>query len=363
MTSALEAVQDTVETWNDFRTPSPTGAIAGIVVDAATGGPIMDANVSAAGIHAASDYDGRFTIEGVVAGTQRVTVHRDLGDYRPAAASVEVAEGDEAYARIALEAASPVEVTFDVALPEDTPTDAQIRLVGSVFQAGARPGVSPNMPIMGTDLLLPKLDRVAGNHATGTLELHRGTYVQYFYSIGSSGNGQEFEDDGQSVFRSFVVGSSPQVRHDRVATWRAWEASVRVTLRLTVPSNTTPGVPVAFNAGPSQWMTQTGPNEWTFFLHRFSGQEAQYRYILGDSFLGVDGTEGLSEGGLRTVVFPETDTVLHQQVERWLWSPPAAAAAPGEPIDVTFRVTVPRRPRMPPSGWWAMASDSRRALS
>ena len=259
VTPDLTDLHDTVETWNDLRMPAPTGTITGVVLDAATGAPLMDTNVSVGGIHTASDYDGGFRVERIVAGHQRVTAHRNLGDYQPASASVELLEGGVASVRIEMEAAPPVTVTFNVALPEDTPEEAEVRLVGSVFQAGARPGVTPNMPIMGTDLHLPTLQRVGDDRAVVTLELHQGTYVQYSYSIGSSSRGREFDDDGRSVYRSFVVDASSQTRNDLVATWRLSEPSVRVTLEVTVPSNTTLGAPVALNAGPSHWMTQTGP--------------------------------------------------------------------------------------------------------
>ena len=107
----LEEVNDTVETWNDLRMPAATGTITGTIVDSATGFPLMDTNVSVGGIHTASDYDGRFKLQGAAAGTQRITVFRNLGDYKPASATVELPEGGVADVRIAMEAAQPVQVT------------------------------------------------------------------------------------------------------------------------------------------------------------------------------------------------------------------------------------------------------------
>ena len=341
VTRDLTEVQDTVETWNDLRVAAPTGTIAGIVVDAVTGTPLMDTNVSVGGIHTASDYDGRFRVADVAAGPQRVTVHRNVGDYQPAAAVAQVVEGQTAEAQIAMQPAQPVRVTFDVILPDDMPADAEVRLVGSVFQAGARPGVTPNMPIMGTDLLLPQLDKIAPDRARGILELHHGTYLQYYYSIGSSSRGREFDENGAHLFRSFVVDASGQTRTEQVITWRPSPPSVQLTLRVTVPPNTTPGVPVAFNAGPSHWMTQTGPYQWTFYLHGYPGQEDRYRYTLGDDSLGIDGTTGLEEEGFRRLTYPPEDAVIDQRLDKWRWSDAVLAAAADEPIDVTFRVTVP----------------------
>ena len=337
----LEEVNDVVETWNDLRAPASVGTITGMVVDIANGAPLMDANVSVGGIHTASDYDGRFRVEGIAAGTQRITVYRNLGDYKPAATVVELTEDGVADVTIKMHAAQPVQVTFDVALPEDTPEDAEIRLAGNVFLAGARPGVSPNMPVMGENLRIPTLERSTAGRASGSLELHEGTYLQYFYTVGSSSRGQEYDQDGRVVYRSFVVGPSSRARQDQVATWRpSDEHSVLVTLRVEVPVNTTPGALVAFNAGPSHWMTKTGPNEWTMLLYGFPGQVDQYRYVLGDDSLGMDGSDGLQDG-VRTLVYPEIDTLVEERVERWEWSQEVAAARSGEPSDVVFRVTVP----------------------
>ena len=335
----LEEVRDTVETWNDLRAPAATGAIAGVVTDSETGAPLMDANVSIGGIHIATDYAGRFKLEGVAAAEQRVTAYRNLGDYKPAAATVAVSEGSVAEVRIAMAAAKKVRVDLDVALPANTPPDARIRLVGSVFQTGARPSPQPNMPTMGGDLLLPDLERVGADRARGTLELHEGTYLQYFYTLGSSSRGQEFGSDGRFLYRSLAVGPSGGTRRDRVAAWRS--SHVMVTLRVAVPVNTPLGVPVAFNAGPSHWMTRTGASEWTMFLFGFPGQEERYRYILGDDGLCMDGSPGLRDDGLRTLVYPQSDAMIQERVERWRWLPAVEIAGPGELVDVAFRVTVP----------------------
>ena len=46
MTADLVRVEDTIATWADRRQPAATGAIEGIVVDLASGQPLLDTNVS-----------------------------------------------------------------------------------------------------------------------------------------------------------------------------------------------------------------------------------------------------------------------------------------------------------------------------
>ncbi len=64
MTADLVQVEDTIETWADRRQPAATGTIKGIVVDLASGQPLMDTNVSIGRLHTVTDYDGHFKVDG-----------------------------------------------------------------------------------------------------------------------------------------------------------------------------------------------------------------------------------------------------------------------------------------------------------
>jgi hypothetical protein len=333
VTSDLVEVEDTIETWADLKTAAPTGTIAGLIYDAETGAPLMDANVSIGGLHTATDYDGTFRLAGVVAGRQRVTVYRTLGDYRPAATEVEVRRGETASFELGLQPAAPVEVTFEASLPPDTPPWAQVRIAGSVYQLGARLGAFPNQP---SGVNLPVMERLDPHRARLTVELHSGTYVQYAYTLGDAWNGVEM-DEGGAVLRSFVVGEKPQVRHERVHAWRT-EGMVSVDLRVTVPPNTPPGVPVALDGA---WMNPVSENQWALRLYGYPGMGLDYRYLLGASSFGRDASPGLDPEGTRSLTFPEADTVIYDRVERWFGRQAVEAAEAGAPVEVMFRVSVP----------------------
>ena len=274
VTADLVQVEDTIETWADRRQPAATGTIEGIVVDLASGQPLMDTNVSIGGLHTATDYDRYFRVDGIAAGKQRITVYRTLGDYLPTVVVVEVPEDGVAETRIKLSQAQLVEVTFEVELPDDTPADAEIRLVGSVFQTGARPGGYLNYPFV-PDMNPPLMERIATGRTTVTPNLYQGTYLQYFYSVGSPWSGMERTGDGSEVYRSFIAGTSPETRPDRIVAWR-WPYAVRLTLHVQVPANTTQGALLALEMGPARWMIRTGPYEWTIFLQGFPGDKIRY---------------------------------------------------------------------------------------
>jgi hypothetical protein len=148
-------------------------------------------------------------------------------------------------------------VTFEVALPENTPADAAIAMNGNLWQLGGRLGGYAFQP---DALAMPVLDRVSSDRAEITIDLYEGTYVNYTYTLQSVSEGAD-QADNRSVYRSFIVDSDDASRADAVDSWSipSWPI---VTLHVTVPTNTTPGVPVGIVTGPIAWLTQVASFEW-----------------------------------------------------------------------------------------------------
>jgi len=190
----------TVERWNDTRTSVNTGELTGTVVDARTGEPLIDVDVTAGGIHVATDFEGRFILRDIAAGTQRVTAHTTRGDYAPSDATGTVSGGGTADVRIALDSARAVAVTFDVTLPADTPADAVVRMAGNVFQLGAY-RIHQNQPRTVQDVDLVPLERVSATRARGAFALHQGTYLDYYYTLSGTYYGREYVDESQLAYR------------------------------------------------------------------------------------------------------------------------------------------------------------------
>lgn len=326
----LQAIDDVIETWQDRRDlRMPTGTLTGVVRDAGTGAPLVDALVSAGGIHTASGFDGSYRIDGLAAGTQRVVVTTTLGEHRPAQATVAVPSHGAAALDLALAAAPEVLVAFDATLPESTPADAEVRFIGNVYAAGARHFAT--FPARPESLRAPITDRSTPGHARITLPLHEGTYIQYAYTIGGDQAGSEF----RLKPRSLIVPAGPTVQHgDLVATWVP-NGLYLVTLRVTVPASTPAGTPVALQIGPSHWMTRTGPRSWVFYSASRPGDQIRYQYVLGGDIAGND------LAGERSIVVGERDTVIDDVVEQWAGLPDAALAAAGAPIAVTVRAALP----------------------
>jgi hypothetical protein len=341
VSEGLTSVDDVVERWVDARESAlPTGSVSGVVVDAVSGKPLPDTNVTLAGLHIATDHAGRFTFRDVAAGNQRISAHRDLHEYRIATTVAQVPEGGTAMGvRIAMEPAPVVDVTFTVALPQDTPADAEVRMNGSTFATGAR-SYFPNQPLSGQGEEPVVLERDGAGHASVTLPLRAGMPLAYYYTIGGVGSGREQDAQDRQHNRRVVVGSGPTQRvEDAVDRWFPSFVGV-VELRITVPPGTTPGAHVALVQGPAYPLAQVGEREFVGWVSEFPGNESRFRIVQGNTTEGADGSSGVVDGE-RSVRVGEGYGVERVVVERWATGRTVSAVGPGQTAQVRWRVSVP----------------------
>ncbi len=307
-------IEDTVAAWADINSVPQVGSLAGRVVDAVTSKPLVDTNVVAGGIHIATDYDGYFEFPELAVGTQRVMVYRTLGDHHFVETTAVIKEGEKTTLNIAMSPAQPVSVTFDVALPANTPEYAEIRIFGSAYQLGARiSGNDLNTPPM-PGMNLPVMQR-DGNHATLSVQLFDGMHIEYHYSISTWFYGSERDSDGQMVDRTLVVSPSTTHQIDWITRWGS-PGTTLLSIYVTTPSSTPAGVPIVLDNGPMHWMTQVGSNKWVFYAYGNPGDSFSYSYVLGGDM------DGIEKGNpTRTAIFGTHDTVVEDTISAWAYIP------------------------------------------
>jgi hypothetical protein len=333
-----ETIHDTVASWTDGRLPVARGRISGSVLDADGGEPLSDIEVSVDGLNVATGGLGTFSLD-VAPGLHHVVVYEASGAYHPAQVEVEVDAGETASLPvIQLAPAAPVEVTFDVTLPERMPDGAQASIYGSTFQMGGWPYLVPNNA---EATVAPELRRVDERHATITLTLHAGQYVTYRYHLGLAGMNDEWTADASGApLRVIVVPSSATMVRDTVAAW-APEGLVMTTVQVEVPGNTPADIPLQIAYGPGAWLTATDGGRWQATFVGPPGSEWSYRYQLGDAVeAGQDATPGLGERGERHRTHGQDDSVLTDTVTAFVGLDPAERLAEGAPTTVTVRLSV-----------------------
>ena len=336
----LSAVRDTVAMWADARAPVPAGSVSGLVTDTLTGLSVMDAEVAIGGMHTATDFDGRYRLEGVAAGEQRVTVHRASGDYLSASQAVMVEVGATVEVPVRITPARPLTVQIQALLPDDVPAAAAIKIYGNAWQTGGHFYQAPGQP---EGLLLPVATPVRGQERERvmlSLDLYEGQPVTYRYTFASPSHGSEVRLEGEQTPRSFVARRSKRVRVDEIEGFRPFDA-VEVVLRVRVPANTPGDVPVQFSMGPSHWLNRDTDGTWTTVLYGRPGETLTYALRLGDGIeVGADASPDAVDG-VRSLEVPEADTTFDVTVTDWVGLPGVAQLPPGERSTVRFRVSVP----------------------
>ncbi|MFM8427781.1 MAG: carboxypeptidase regulatory-like domain-containing protein, partial [Chloroflexota bacterium] len=208
-------VQDTIADWSDKTYTRPTGTILGQVYNADTGSPIPNILVSAGGLQFITDSLGRFELQGLPTGTHQLVAYSLDGLYQPFQQGAIVAEGNPTIVDLRIKPTHLVNVTFMVAVPEDTVPGVPVRIAGNILQLGntfadMQGGVSTvtdRMPIMN---LQPD-----GRYSV-TLGLPAGTYLQYKYTLGDGYWNAEHKPDGNWMVREFLVPSQDVTIQDTV---------------------------------------------------------------------------------------------------------------------------------------------------
>ncbi|MBI2571633.1 MAG: hypothetical protein HYV63_31875 [Candidatus Schekmanbacteria bacterium] len=334
VTPGLTSIEDLIETWADRRQAASTGDLVGHVVDSVSGRGVCDVEVTAAGLHTATDCDGYFELRALVAGSQRVTAHARDGRVSVAAQVVDVAAGQQSDVTLVVTPATKVAVTFAPALPADTPEQAVLRMSGSLSQVGMRPAPNASFP---QPFLLPTSAIAPEGTAEITLDLYSGAYMEYCYTTLTFGSGAEVESQGGRRYRNLIVSEETSPVRDEIAAWRS-PGFIELRFRASAPPGSPAGVPLSFGWFP---MAPSADGAWYATFYSIPNTDVSYWYALGADNTQVDATPGVGSGGSRTIHVGEADLLVEDELTAWAASPAAVTAATGEPVTVDFRVSVP----------------------
>lgn len=338
LTADVDRINDSTPMWADLRTTYEEGEISGFVFDSESGEPVFDADVSISGVHVGTRIDGSFKVTRLPAGEHAIVVHSDTGEFNSVQQIVNLASGGTATADFTVESADLVPVSFDVRLPDTTPSDAWVKLAGNIHSLGGRIG-NPSRPLSPDNYFIPRLER-DGDQASTTLMLPAGAFIEYFYTIGPIGVVDETAEQGRRVRRSFVVGEDGSQRSDNVQNW-ANEGWPLVTLRLVPPAGTPRDAAIAIVMGPSSWMEPAGDGTYTTVLgSRPPGGTISYNYRLGDDFSGADASAEATDG-MRSLAVPEKSGEIVDVVSNWIGQRDPTALREDGSLAVDFRVSVP----------------------
>ncbi len=317
--------QDIIADWADKSYNRATGNIQGRVLNADTNTPLPNMMVTAGGVQYITDSGGRFTIQGLPAGTHNLVAYALDGSYQPFQQGAAVAQGLNTNVEIRVKPAPIVDITFTISVPSNTVPGAPVRLAGNLLQLGntfadLQGGANTNAERM------PVLAFTPDGHYTTTISLPVGAHIQYKYTLGDGLWNAEHKSTGEFVLHEFVVPAQATTFTDTVATWQVGP-SAPILFEVTVPSVTPAGDIIYIQFNPYGWtepvpMWPLGNNKWAYKLYgplNILGSFG-YRYCRNGQCGSADdtATAGDSTPG-RIVSTSITAQDIQDTVASWKW--------------------------------------------
>lgn len=327
---------DSIAGWTDhLPEPDVYGYITGKVVSKEIGEPIKDILVSAGGVQAITDAEGKFSLSPLIAGRHTLIAYSMDGSYLPSHIEAGIATHEVTNATLEMTPSSWKEVTFMVEIPEDTFAGAPIRMAGNLSQLG-NTFVELGGGMSGDTKLMPVLTETDSKYFTTKLTLPAGIDIRYKYTLGDG-----FWNAEHGLNKSFVVHqliipaeANEITIYDRVSTWKSSETET-VWFQVVVPEDTPGDELIGIQFSITDWMPalpmfKIKENLWAYPLispHNFSG-EIPYRYCRSTPCTGnfQTGVESLPLPRSSETRFSKA-IVVKDEVEKWAFLSPTDTPA------------------------------------
>lgn len=373
--AAPGVVQDVVSSWTDTSFSAPVGRITGKIVSAAGDQPLSDILVAVGGQQTLTDSSGSFVVEGLPAGTHNLVAYALDGSYQTFQQGATVVEGKTTPAHISLVPAAHVQVTFVVAVPDNTVGNAPLRLAGNLYSLGNTFG-DLNAGLSTVASRMPVLEPAGKNRYSATLLLPAGADIRYKYTLGDGFWNAEHAPGGAFVLRQLILPADQptyQVQ-DFVSTWQDGNFSP-VLFEVSVPAETPVSDIVSIQFNPYGWtepipMWPMGGNRWIYQLYSPLNMLGtfEYRYCRNDQCGLADDVATLPGRPGRPVTSSLLPQDLQDIVAAWTYLQPLPPASlvglPVAPRVSDFWAGVEYLPARDPTGqaWMPSADLNVRAL-
>lgn len=315
-------VTDSVNAWTDLPYQGAFGRIEGKVTDRRSGAAVGDVLVSVDGAQTVTTADGYFRLDRIAPGIHNlVAVHQD-GAYYPFQQGAVVSSDSMTPALIAIEPLEFRQVTFNVKVPENTPGNATLRLLGDTFLLGNTfSDLNGGMSVLAARA--PQLKKMGEGEYTTTLDLPIGFPIRYKYSLGDGFWNAEHNEAGDFVVRELVISSKQDTIEDSVFSWQMGSYSP-LHFKLTPPAFPRDGEHPSLQLNPFGWMEPipmwpVSAQEWDFVL--FSPLELlgdiQYRVCRNEQCPQAAGLSGGETFTGKTTSASGADGAIDIVIDAW----------------------------------------------
>lgn len=319
------AVQDTVTRWTDSAYFGPLGRIQGKVTDQQTGQPLANILVAAGGPQTLTASDGSFLIEGLPPGTHNLVAYSLDGAYRVFQQGAQVAADSTTPARVGMQRAAMVNVTFNIQPPDRTPPAVPLRIAGNLYQLGnTYANLEGGFSTVASRM--PATSMRSDGSYTLTLSLPAGTDLRYKYTLGDGFWNAEQAAEGGFAVRQLIVPEEDLAIKDEIYSWSD-RPETYLTFDVIIPEDTPPGEFVSIQFNPYSWtepipMWPLGENRRIYFLYSPLNRlrTLSYRYCRNDQCNTADAvnTVGFDSAGL-AVDLENPESWSQEEIPGWNW--------------------------------------------
>ncbi len=262
-------VDDVIAAWQDAPFSGAAGRLIGRLTDASAGQPLPELQVTAGGMRTFTDGEGRFRLDGLVPGLHTVAISSPSGAYLPVQQGAIIAAESATPADLALQPATPIQVAFEVTVPEGTPTTQPWRVTGNSTQLG-HAFADLQGGVRGLAAASPTMVQIDSTHALLLLSLYSGMDLRYKYTLGDGLWSAERSSAGAFYTRQVILPDHDLTLTDTVSRWDSGGKGP-VVFRVSVPEVTPVSEQVSLQLNPFAWfaplpMTPTGAGSWQFSL-------------------------------------------------------------------------------------------------
>jgi hypothetical protein len=336
-------IQDTIAGWK-FQPPAEKlGRIQGQVAFKTSNAPVVNALITAGGMHTLTASNGSFMLEGLPEGLHNMVIYSLDGTFRAFQQGAVVAHDSTTPASVQVEANKMVNVTFIVDQPDASLKGAPIRIIGNIYPLGntfadLRGGLST------VASRAPNLAFLPDGRYSITMKLPAGFDLRYKYTLGDGFWNTERYKSGAIRLRQLLVPDSDVTVEDAVETWQTPGLSP-ISFTVTVPSDTPITDTISIQLNPFSWtepipMWPLGNNRWFYLLYNPLNEfsKASYRYCRNDQCGVADSSDSLGPNAAGIQFSPqETPLEFQDVVSSWGWSEAASEPVVVSSIAITAR--------------------------
>lgn len=318
-------INDKVAAWIDTPFTTQVGRVTGQIIRSDNNIPIPSIMVNVSGMTTLTASDGTFVLENVPAGQHVLVAYSLDGSYNPFTQGVVVAEAAATPAVFNMQPANLVNVTFIVHPPQDTPENAELRVIGNLLQFG-NTFTDLNAGLSTLSARAPIMTRQADGSYFFTIQLPVGTDLRYKYTLGDGFWNAEHSALGAFILRELIVPSSDVLIEETIESWSGG-TNAPVTITLSTDPNLPAGESVSIQLNPYSWtnpipMWSDGSGGWTYTL--FSPLDilasVQYQFCRNGQCSVAAGIPSAASAIPSFTASPEPQTISNSGIN-WSWNP------------------------------------------